>query len=105
MKNFDNAIYEMVLDGCVYRGTRDELAAIIAEYRENHDQPLMGPNSYGSLGCIFLFTVSLIKFATLMNREEALATASKYGLQDEVAYAIDVLDCTPIEALEEWDIL
>lgn len=40
-----------------------------------------------------------------MNREEALATASKYGLQDEVAYAIDVLDCTPIEALEEWDIL
>jgi hypothetical protein len=37
MKNFDNAIYEMVLDGCIYRGTRDELAAIIAEYRENHD--------------------------------------------------------------------
>lgn len=40
-----------------------------------------------------------------MNREEVLTTASKYGLQDEVAYEIDILNRTPIEALEEWDIL
>lgn len=37
MKNSNDVIYEMTLDGCYYRGTRDELAAILAEYRENHD--------------------------------------------------------------------
>lgn len=40
-----------------------------------------------------------------MNREEALATASKYCLEAEVAYAIDNLGLDPMEALAEWDIL
>lgn len=40
-----------------------------------------------------------------MNRTEALALASKYGLEGEVAYAIDVLNYSPVAALEEWDIL
>jgi hypothetical protein len=57
----------------------------------------MQPDSQ-ELGC---FT----KTVTLMNRTEALATASKYGLEGEVAYAIDVLNYSPIEALAEWDIL
>lgn len=37
MKNSNDIIYEMILDGCVYRGTRAELTAIIVAYRENHD--------------------------------------------------------------------
>lgn len=40
-----------------------------------------------------------------MTREEALAVAEKYGLTAEVAYEMDVHNCTPEEALAEWDIL
>ena len=40
-----------------------------------------------------------------MTRKEALATASNYGLEFEVAYEIDYLNCTPEEALADWDIL
>lgn len=40
-----------------------------------------------------------------MTREEALATARNYGLESEVAYEMDYHDCTPEEALAEWDIL
>ena len=40
-----------------------------------------------------------------MKREEALATASKYCLENEVVYAIDNLGLDPVEALAEWDIL
>ena len=40
-----------------------------------------------------------------MTRTEALAFASKYGLEAEVAYAIDILNYSPLEALEDWDIL
>lgn len=39
-----------------------------------------------------------------MTREEAIALASKYGLESEVIYCIDVLGLTPEEALDEWDI-
>ncbi len=39
-----------------------------------------------------------------MTREEAIAKAEKYYLQEEVAYCIDILGCTPEEALDEWDI-
>lgn len=39
-----------------------------------------------------------------MSREEAITLASKYGLQDEIIYCIDVLGLTPEEALDEWDI-
>ena len=40
-----------------------------------------------------------------MTREEAIATAIKFGLQAEVIYEMDHNDCTPEEALAEWDIL
>ena len=40
-----------------------------------------------------------------MTRSQAITTASRYGLQREVAYEIDHNDCTPEEALAEWDIL
>lgn len=39
-----------------------------------------------------------------MTREEAIALASKYGLEEEIEYCIDVLGLTPEEALDEWDI-
>ena len=38
------------------------------------------------------------------SREEAIATASNYGLQDEVTYLIDH-GYSPNAALAEWDIL
>lgn len=37
-------------------------------------------------------------------KEEAIATAEKYGLQDEVTYLINH-GYSPTEALAEWDIL
>jgi hypothetical protein len=37
MKNSNDVIYEMTINGILYRGTRDELSQIIADYRENHD--------------------------------------------------------------------
>lgn len=40
-----------------------------------------------------------------MTREEAIATAAKWGLQAEVIWEMDHNDCTPEEALSEWDIL
>lgn len=40
-----------------------------------------------------------------MTRKEAIAAASKYGLAFEVAYEIDYHNCTPEEALANWDIL
>lgn len=40
-----------------------------------------------------------------MTREEAIATAMKYGLQGEVIYEMDHNGCTPEQALAEWDIL
>lgn len=40
-----------------------------------------------------------------MTRLEAIVTASKYGLQREVAWAIDHGDMSPEEALEDWDII
>ena len=40
-----------------------------------------------------------------MTRSQAITTASRYGLQREIAYEIDHNDCTPEEALAEWDIL
>lgn len=40
-----------------------------------------------------------------MTRKEALAIASKYGLEFEVAYEIDYHNLTPEEALADWDIL
>lgn len=40
-----------------------------------------------------------------LTRSQALVTAAKYGLQREVAYEIDHNNCTPEEALAEWDIL
>lgn len=39
-----------------------------------------------------------------MSREEAIALAAKYCLQEEVSYCIDTLGYPPDEALEEWDI-
>lgn len=39
-----------------------------------------------------------------MPRTEALALAAKYGLEEEVRYAIDELGYSPEEALYEWDI-
>lgn len=51
-----------------------------------------------------LYIVSLL-ILTIMTREEALATARNYGLEPEVAYEMDHHDCTPEEALAEWDIL
>lgn len=39
-----------------------------------------------------------------MTREEAIAKAEKYHLQEEVIYCIDELGCSPEEALDEWDI-
>lgn len=40
-----------------------------------------------------------------LTRSQALVTAAKYGLQREVAYEIDHNNCSPEEALAEWDIL
>ena len=40
-----------------------------------------------------------------MTREQAIATATRYKLQAEVIYEMDHNDCTPEEALAEWDIL
>ena len=40
-----------------------------------------------------------------ITREEAIATAAKYGLIAEVIYCMDHLDMTPAEALAEWDII
>lgn len=40
-----------------------------------------------------------------MTREQAIATAARYKLQAEVIYEMDHNDCTPEEALAEWDIL
>ena len=40
-----------------------------------------------------------------MTRSQAIATAARYGLAREVAYEIDHQNCTPEEALAEWDIL
>ena len=40
-----------------------------------------------------------------MTREEAILTAAKYGLIGEVIREMDHNDCTPEEALSEWDIL
>ena len=39
-----------------------------------------------------------------MAREEAIAIAEKYCFEEEVRYCIDVLGCSPEEALYEWDI-
>ncbi len=36
MQNTNNIVYEVILDGFVYRGTRKELTQIIREWRENH---------------------------------------------------------------------
>jgi len=38
------------------------------------------------------------------SREEALAMARDYGLEDEVMEAIDRFALTPDEALQEWDL-
>lgn len=40
-----------------------------------------------------------------MSKQEAIATAAKYGLTREVIYEMDHNGCTPEEALSEWDIL
>lgn len=40
-----------------------------------------------------------------MSREEAIATAAKYGLIGEVIHEMDYNDCSPEEALSELDIL
>jgi hypothetical protein len=40
-----------------------------------------------------------------MTREEAIATAMKFGLQGEVIYEMDHNGLSPEEALSEWDIL
>lgn len=39
-----------------------------------------------------------------MKRSEALAIARKYNLENEVEKSMD-RGCTPLEALEEWDLL
>lgn len=39
-----------------------------------------------------------------MPREDAILLADKYGLAEEVRYAIDVLGMFPEDALYEWDI-
>ena len=41
---------------------------------------------------------------TCPTRKEALATAEKYGLYDEVSYLMEH-GYSPTEALAEWDIL
>lgn len=40
-----------------------------------------------------------------MTREEAIATAAKYGLIGEVIYYMDHFDMSPEEALSELNIL
>lgn len=40
-----------------------------------------------------------------MTREEAVFTASRYGLAREVIWEMDHNGCTPEEALSEYDIL
>ena len=40
-----------------------------------------------------------------MLRQEAIATAAKYGLIREVIHEMDHNGCSPEEALSEWDIL
>lgn len=39
-----------------------------------------------------------------MTEEQALATAEKYGLEEEIQYLID-RGFSPLEALEYWDII
>jgi len=39
-----------------------------------------------------------------MTREEAIAKAEMYNLQDEVKYCIDNLGYSPEDALEDWDL-
>lgn len=38
-------------------------------------------------------------------REEAIAKAAQYNLQEEVELAIDELGMDPMVALKEWDLL
>ena len=40
-----------------------------------------------------------------MSRQEAISTAAKYGLIGEIIHEMDYNNCTPEEALSEWDIL
>jgi hypothetical protein len=47
----------------------------------------------------------MAKLNKRMTRSQAITTASRYGLAREVAYEIDHNNCTPEEALAEWDIL
>ena len=47
----------------------------------------------------------MAKLEKRMTRSKAIATAARYGLQNEVAYSIDHKDMSPEEALSEWDIL
>lgn len=39
-----------------------------------------------------------------MSREAAISLAAKYGLENEIEHAIDVLGMFPEDALAEWDI-
>lgn len=39
-----------------------------------------------------------------MTEEQALATAKKYGLEEEIQYLLDK-GFSPLEALEYWDII
>ena len=39
-----------------------------------------------------------------MTRKEAILIASKYGLGDTVREAIDLYNCSPEDALDDWDI-
>ena len=36
--------------------------------------------------------------------EDAIKIAKKYGLQEEVEYEMNHNDCSPNEALKEWDV-
>lgn len=49
---------------------------------------------------------SFVAYSSIQNfsAEEAIATAAKYGLQNEVQYLINH-GYSPNEALAEWDIL
>ena len=40
-----------------------------------------------------------------MSREEAIATAAKYGLIAEVIHCMDRQGLSPVDALAEWDII
>ena len=39
-----------------------------------------------------------------MTREEAIAIAEKYNLQNEIRYCMDYLGYSPEEACDEWDL-